>query len=203
MNKALTLVNRSINLGLVVFMFFKIIFEIEVMSFSKILTVISIIPILLVPFLIKKIIKYQMSEILKLIYYLFVIVALVLGSILGWYYQISWLDLLAHFLSGILTSLCALIILKKEELLKIEHISFTIVFIVGFTLMTAAGWEFFEFFSDKILNGDSQWVLETGVDDTMTDMLIAFLGSIGFSIYLLLRINLKGKEFLNSLNKVL
>lgn len=203
MNKIITLINKGINLGLVVFMIFKIIIDIDIMNFSKLLTVLSIIPILLVPFLVNKIIKYNMSEILKLIYYLFVIVALVLGSILGWYYQISWLDLLAHFLSGILASLCALIILKQKKLLKIDNISFIILYIVGFTLMTAVGWEFFEFFSDKILNGDSQWVLKTGVDDTMTDMLVALFGSIGFSIYFLFKINLKGKEFLNSLNKVL
>ena len=71
------------------------------MTTSKILTTLAIIPVTAGPFLIKKILKYEMSELLKILYYAFVLIALILGSILGWYYKISWLDLFAHLLSGI------------------------------------------------------------------------------------------------------
>lgn len=203
MNKGIHFINKIINIGLIVFMIYKIIVDIANMSFSKILTVLSIIPILLVPFIVKKLFHYQMSEVFKLIYYLFVIVALVLGSILGWYYQISWLDLLAHFLSGVLASFCSLILLKEKKLLKENNIGFIILYMISFTLMIASFWEFFEFFSDKLLGGDAQWVVKTGVDDTMTDMLVAFLGSIGFSIYFLIQMNVNEKNFMKFLNKVL
>ena len=194
MNRTINLINKGINFGLIIFMIYKIVVDISYMSFSKILTVLSIIPILLVPYLIRKILKYKMSEVLKLIYYLFVIVALVLGSILGWYYKVSWLDLLAHFLSGVLTSFCSLILLKEKKLLKVENIGFIILYMISITLMIASFWEFFEFISDKLLGGDAQWVLKTGVDDTMTDMLIAFLGSIGFSIYFIVQNSLMKKD---------
>lgn len=203
MNKTINLINRCINVVLILFMFYKVVVDLNNMSFSKVLTVLSIIPILLVPHIIKKIFKYQMSEVLKLIYYLFIIVALVLGSILGWYYQISWFDLFTHFLSGILTSFLSLILLKQKKLLKEESIGFIILYMISFTLMVASFWEFFEFTSDKLLGGDAQWVIKTGVDDTMTDMLIAFLGSISFSIYFLVRNIIDSNKFIKFLNKVL
>ena len=43
-------------------------------------------------------------------------------------------------------------------------------------------WEFFEFGLDTFTGSNVQWVIETGVTDTMTDMLIAFAGSILFSV---------------------
>lgn len=46
----------------------------------------------------------------------------------------------------------------------------------------ACGWEFFEFFSDKIFGGDVQYVVETGVTDTMEDLLMGTLGSLFVSI---------------------
>ena len=54
MNKEIHFINKIINFGLIVFMVYKIIVDIANMSFSKILTVLSIIPILLVPFIVKK-----------------------------------------------------------------------------------------------------------------------------------------------------
>lgn len=203
MNKIINLINKGITLGLIIFMVSKIIIDISHMSYSKILTVFSIIPILLFPFAVRKIFKYQMSGTLKLIYYLFVIVALVLGSILGWYYKVSWLDLLAHFISGILTALCSLIVIKEKKLLKENNIGFIILYIICFTLTIAVTWEFFEFFSDKFFGGDSQWVLKTGVDDTMTDMLIAFVGGIIFSIYVFVRMKLDSNKLIKDLDKVL
>lgn len=49
---------------------------------------------------------------------------------------------------------------------------------ISFTLMIASFWEFMEFGSDLIMKTDVQHALDTGVADTMQDMLIAFLGSI-------------------------
>ena len=53
-----------------------------------------------------------------------------------------------------------------------------VIFMISFTLMIASFWEFMEFGSDLIMKTDVQHALDTGVADTMQDMLIAFLGSI-------------------------
>lgn len=203
MNKIYVLVNKIIVVTLYVFMLFQLGIKLHSMSLSKILTTLSIIPILLVPLLIKKLFKYDVSEELKLIYYLFIIVSLVLGSILGLYYKISWFDLLAHFLSGAFVSFVSLILIKHKRLLKKENTGFIILFMLSASLMVASCWEFFEFFSDKILGGDVQWVVKTGVDDTMTDMLIAFLGSIIYSIYFLIQVKLNDKKYFKKLDRII
>ncbi len=203
MNKIYALVNKIIVVTLYVFMLFQLGIKLHSMSLSKILTTLSIIPILLAPLLIKKLFKYDVSEELKLIYYLFIIVSLVLGSILGLYYKISWFDLLAHFLSGAFVSFASLISIKYKRLLKKENTGFIILFMLSASLMVASCWEFFEFFSDKILGGDVQWVVKTGVDDTMTDMLIASLGSIIYSIYFLIQVKLNDKKYFKKLDRII
>lgn len=183
MKKLLYHMNRLWLLTFIGIMFYQLIVNGQDVTLSKNLTVLSIIIVCIVPWLIKKVLKYEMSETLKFIYFLFVFIALILGSIYNLYRTISWFDLLAHFLSGIVTCVLALIILKKFDLLKKDLPIFHIVFIIAFSLMIASFWEFFEFLSDKVLKGDTQWVLLTGVDDTMTDMLIAFLSSVIFSVF--------------------
>lgn len=167
------------------------------------LILLSIIPIVLGPYLIRKIFGYTMSEVLKFFYFAFIMVSLILGSVMKWYFKIAWFDLFAHFLSGIITSLLALVILKKNNLLKDNNVYFTIFFIISVTLAVAGLWEFFEFASDKIFQNDTQFVLETGVDDTMTDMLIAFFASIICSTYYFLKMKTNSKKFMKELDRIL
>lgn len=202
MKKLLYHMNRLWLLTFIGIMFYQLIVNGQDVTLSKNLTVLSIIIVCIVPWLIKKVLKYEMSETLKFIYFLFVFIALILGSIYNLYRTISWFDLLAHFLSGIVTCVLALIILKKFDLLKKDLPIFHIVFIIAFSLMIASFWEFFEFLSDKALKGDTQWVLLTGVDDTMTDMLIAFLSSVIFSVFYYIG-SKTNKKFIKGINKVL
>lgn len=202
MKKLLYHMNRLWLLTFIGIMFYQLIVNGQDVTLSKNLTVLSIIIVCIVPWLIKKVLKYEMSETLKFIYFLFVFIALILGSIYNLYRTISWFDLLAHFLSGIVTCVLALIILKKFDLLKKDLPIFHIVFIIAFSLMIASFWEFFEFLSDKVLKGDTQWVLLTGVDDTMTDMLIAFLSSVIFSVFYYIG-SKTNKKFIKGINKVL
>lgn len=185
MNQILKKLNFVIQTLLIVFMAYQLLFFHGEMTLSKVLTTLCILPLTYLPNILERYIKVK--EELKLTYYLFIIAALVFGSILSFYYKISWYDLFTHFLSGIFTCVIALLFLDNKNLIKKENVFFCIVFMLSFSLAVASLWEFFEFFSDKILKGDVQWVQETGVDDTMTDMLIAFFGSILYSIYFKLK----------------
>ena len=49
--------------------------------------------------------------------------------------------------------------------------------------MIAVIWEFFEYGMDLLMAMDLQHVETTGVSDTMTDLIVAFLGSIIFLIF--------------------
>ena len=174
-------------------MVYMLISSYDTMSLSKTLTVLCILPLIMVPYLLDKIKVYHMDEFLMFFYYLFLLLALVMGSVLKFYYRIWWFDLFTHFISGLATSIVAFILLEKNKLVNKKYKWFGFMFIILFTISIAAGWEYFEFFSDKLFNGDSQWVFETGVDDTMTDMLIATLAGVLSSLYYLYYLKKKNK----------
>ena len=69
---------------------------------------------------------------------------------------------------------------------KDKNKGFNILFIISFTLMVASIWEMLEFGADTFLGMNVQHSIETGVSDTMEDILVAFLGSIIVSLSYLL-----------------
>ena len=147
-------------------------------TMDRIIFAFLIIPIYFVPHIIKKILHYDMSDTLRFIYYSFIFVAFIMGTVFGFYGKVECWDIIAHFMSGILTGVLGLIILKENNLIKKDNILFQILFIFAISMLVAVGWEFFEFFADMITHDDAQKVLETGVSDTMWDMFNALIGTI-------------------------
>ena len=196
------LINDVLIFCLLIIMFYQLIFRSSTLPISKILTTTSILPIIMVPYLLDKIFHYRMKEGTQLVYYLFILISLALGSILGLYHTISWFDLLAHFLTGVVSSVAALIILEQVGLLKKERVGFIFFFMLLLGLSVSSCWEFFEFFSDKIFHGDTQCTKLTGVNDTMEDMLIAFLGSILFSGYLVIKMK-RDEAYIRKIKKLI
>ena len=84
-------------------------------------------------------------------------------------------------LSGIFTSILALIILKNDKHTKLSIFN-KILYVISFSMLVASLWEFFEYSIDFIFKLDTQKVLISGVNDTMQDMLVALVGSIIFII---------------------
>ena len=160
-----------------------------------------IIPIILIPRISRKIFKNGMSYIVESIYLIFMFLALYLGYFLNIYNIINGYDKFIHTLFGFVTSLYALKILKVN---KINNLKFNIIFIISFTLFASSMWEFAEFFSDKLFGNDDQGVVLTGVDDTMIDMIVAFLGScifcVGYVYEEKLKKNLLIKRFIKQIN---
>ncbi len=152
-------------------------------SYDRIPIVLSFIPIVFAPWLVKHIFHYDMPLTLRFFYYVFAFLGLTLGSVLGYYNKIAWFDLFVHTLSGILTSFVALIFLKKIGLITDQNLWFQVLFTICFSMAIAGVWEIFEFSCDKILKADAQKVMESGVDDTMGDMIVATLGSIFYSVF--------------------
>ena len=108
-----------------------------------------------------------------------------------------------HYISGILTSFLAILLLVLFNKYDEKDKTFNIIFIISITLMVAGLWEIFEFAADNLLGGDAQRVLATGVTDTMKDIICALLGSILFSLSYLYECikkkNLVIKEFIKKL----
>lgn len=131
-------------------------------------------------YIIQKIFKIKINSVINFIYISFIFIAHFLGVICELYNYIYWFDKFAHFISGIITSLVAIYILTKLN--NKNSIFINILYIIAFTLMIASLWEIFEYLSSYYFNVDPQKVVLTGVNDTMGDIIVAFLGSILVSI---------------------
>lgn len=139
----------------------------------------SIILTILIPYILNKLFKLDINEYLIFVWILFIFMAHYLGVICGLYNKWQYFDKITHTLSGILSSGVALLVLEK---IKSKNVLFNIVFILSFTWLCAGLWEVFEFTCNILVGGDAQRVVETGVSDTMWDMLVAFFGSLFVSI---------------------
>lgn len=138
----------------------------------------SMVFVLIIPKIIRALFKIKITDSMEFVYVVFMILAQFIGSVVNLYNHTWWYDLFTHFLSGVLTTVLALVIMNWMGVYKDKNKWFNFIFMISFTLMIASFWEFMEFGTDLVMKTDVQHVLDTGVKDTMQDMLIAFLGSL-------------------------
>ncbi len=146
-------------------------------SYNKVGGIIAgfILPFL--PEIFAKVFKTKFSIRIELAYYLFIFLALDLGICLYWYEYVPYYDKVVHMLSGVFSAVIAYYVLLFFGA-KYDHKGFRRLFIICFSLAIAVIWEFFEFFCDKVLGQHMQELISTGVDDTMWDLIMAFIGSL-------------------------
>lgn len=142
----------------------------------------SIIITITLPYIIEKLFKTKIDINTKFAYIIFVFMAHFLGATCELYNKIYWFDKFTHTLSGVLTAYAAILLLKHLKKYNKKDRFFNVLFIIAFTLMIASFWEMFEFTANILFGGDAQKVASTGVTDTMIDIIVAFLGSILYSI---------------------
>ena len=140
----------------------------------------SIVITIIAPYIVEKIFKYHIADGFKLVWIIFIFMAHYLGVILELYNTLLYYDKVVHTVSGILTAYVGMLILSH---IKLKGNGFNILFIVSFSALCAVSWEIFEFVCNILVGGDAQKVIETGVDDTMLDMIVAIIGSIIYSIW--------------------
>lgn len=121
--------------------------------------------------------KISIKTNIELLYLILIFLSFTLGRIYNLYETISWFDTLVHFMSGKLTFIFGLIILKEFKKYD-KKISFNILFSVMMTISLATLWELTEFGIDKLLNIDMQDAVKTGVDDTMKDIIVAIISAL-------------------------
>ncbi len=161
----------------------------------KYLIIYSIIPVMLLPYIIEYIFKIKINEPIIFIYLIFVILAHFFGTILDFYKQFYMYDKIVHTLSGVMSSFLALVILHKLKMYNKKNLLFNIIFIIAIALAIASLWEIYEFTFDNIFGKDAQRVLKTGVGDTMTDIIVALIGSFWVSLMYLYE-GVKNKKLL-------
>ena len=94
-----------------------------------------------------------MSDLMEILFYMFVFCAQILGEVYHFYIFYPVWDLLLHSLSGFLFASIGFSILNNY---KIKTILVALIFSISFSLANALIWEFFEYSSDKILHTDMQ-----------------------------------------------
>lgn len=150
-------------------------------EFSYTLIALALLVIVFVPAILKKI-KIELLPEMEFLFLIFVLLAQLLGSLMKLYDQIWYFDKLVHFASGFLSSLVGIYLLVKSEKYDKKSIGFNCLFIIFTALSVASIWEIFEFTCDNILGNDAQRVLNSGVTDTMLDIIVAFLAAILISV---------------------
>ena len=128
------------------------------------------------PNIIRWLFKSRITPRIELIYYIFVFVALDLGICLDYYKTVPFFDKAVHLCSGVFSAWVGHYALQHWHANTApDH--FKALFIMCFSLGIAVIWEFFEFGCDKLLGQSMQQLVSVGVDDTMYDLIAAFIGS--------------------------
>lgn len=145
-----------------------------------------------------KIVKLKPTFEIYLINVVFAFVASICGSMLG-AYSLFMFDKVLHFSSGLfLTTLSFMIFsfLKKTTCVKEKNERIlSIIFVNACNMMMAVFWEFFEYGCLIFLNNDAINHYTSGVHDTMTDMLVACLGGLIVSGYIISYYRTQKKNF--------
>lgn len=108
---------------------------------------------------------------------LFIIISMYLGNILNFYTYIPSYDKILHLSSGMIIGIIGIVIyayFTKDELKKINPM-FMVFFSIIFTIALAAGWEIWEFTTDRVFGLQSQL---NSLVDTMTDIICGTVGGL-------------------------
>jgi hypothetical protein len=117
----------------------------------------------------------------QLISALFVFLSLFLGSATDFYYKYWWWDVVLHtgsgFLLGVVGVVALFLLNQTDRLPQGMRPSFLCFFGVTFAISLGVLWEIFEFIVDRYTTANMQST-ETGVVDTMQDLIVDTLGAI-------------------------
>ena len=114
---------------------------------------------------------------------LFVMAALFLGEVQGYYQKFWWWDLLLHGASGLILGIFGFLLVhvlnEKEDL----HLSLKPSFLAFFAFLFALGmgtlWEIMEFTIDQLFQTNMQ---KSGIKDTMGDLIVDGIGAMFISV---------------------
>lgn len=136
---------------------------------------------LLFPYLLQKIFDLRPVYALNFVIYFFCFLLYTVGLVMQAYTYIPYYDKFAHTLSGVFFTWIAMALfylLKHHK--KIEHSDFPLlsVFSISVSVAIAGLWEISEYILSLFSSMDPQRVLDTGVGDTMQDMIVCTIGSL-------------------------
>lgn len=118
----------------------------------------------------------------QLIAVAFVFLSFFLGSARDYYYKYWWWDVVLHTSSGFLLGIIGWIVLfllnQTDRIPRGMKPAFLCFFAVTFAVFLGVLWEIFEFVVDSIWPEVNMMSHETGVADTMHDLIVDTIGAI-------------------------
>jgi hypothetical protein len=112
----------------------------------------------------------------------FVFLSLFLGSGVDLYYKYWWWDVVLHtgsgFLLGVVGFLAVFVLNQTDRIPQGMKPFFLCFFAVAFAVLLGVVWEIFEFVVDRISPETNMQSNETGVVDTMHDLIVDTLGAV-------------------------
>lgn len=133
----------------------------------------------IIPFLIFRILKLKPVYLIEIVFDLFILGAVSFASLMDGYELIPLWDKILHFLSGFLFAVFGMILyfyhkpdheIKKSDQFNASFYTFM------FGVLSAVLWEIWEYII-SFFGSDPQHVIETGVHDTMQDIIVCTLGA--------------------------
>ncbi|MFZ7133765.1 MAG: hypothetical protein ACOWWR_15570 [Eubacteriales bacterium] len=111
---------------------------------------------------------------------LFIFAAGYLGLVLHFYDKIWFYDLVIHFYAGVMLIQYGLLVIAylKQYQIKINNDYLLALFLLFFSISMLLLWEFLEYVLDLLWNTDHTHYEETGLHDTMSDLMVGIAGSL-------------------------
>lgn len=164
--------------------------------------------ILTAPIILRKRFLLNVPLILTVVIAAFAFTAMVLGDGLNFYGRYPWWDSLLHLFSGGMLSFIGLwivhILLSDSDQVVFSNKYFLALFLLMFSLSCGAIWEICEYTYDDLFGTNTQQFMETtsgsiytdqdiplvgheALRDTMTDLILDFIGGLIVALYVLFR----------------
>ncbi|MBM4113294.1 MAG: hypothetical protein FJ253_07955, partial [Phycisphaerae bacterium] len=116
----------------------------------------------------------------------FVFLSLYLGSASDYYESFWWWDIVLHigsgFLFGIVGWIVLYLLLQTDRLPRAVGPALVSVFAVTFAVTLGVLWEIFEYMVDTLFPSVNMMSNETGVSDTMQDLMVDLLGAMAVGV---------------------
>lgn len=167
-------IQAMVGIGLVVFLYRR--------DWENVFLTVLVLLLTLAPaFLLRRYHIYTPPE-FQLISAAFVFLSLFLGSARDYYYHYWWWDIVLHtssgFLLGIVGFLTLFLLNQTDRLPDGIRPAFLCFFGVTFAVFLGVLWEIFEFVIDLVMPSQNMQSRETGVADTMVDLIVDTLGAV-------------------------
>jgi hypothetical protein len=141
----------------------------------------AVIALTLLPALLDRRYRILVPPEFQLISAAFVFLSLFLGSAFNFYYRYWWWDVVLHISSGFLLGIIGFVALfllnRTDRIPRGMRPGFLCFFAVTFAVFLGVLWEIFEFAVDRVAPGVNMQSNETGVRDTMWDLIVDTLGA--------------------------